>query len=83
MRVVRLCHTAPLTAQPIPVVKQIMKDLLVGDSAKAELKLTEVQLVQTEKKKNFLLSIIFFPLDLEKLSIPKKGIFLILRCSHI
>jgi hypothetical protein len=35
---------------PIPVVKQIMKDLLVGDSAKAELKLTEVQLVQTEKK---------------------------------
>jgi hypothetical protein len=27
-----------------------MKDLLVGDSAKAELKLTEVQLVQTEKK---------------------------------
>ena len=35
---------------PIPVVKQIMKDLLVGDSAKAELKLTEAQLVQTEKK---------------------------------
>jgi len=34
----------------IPVVKQIMKDLLVGDSAKAELKLTEAQLVQTEKK---------------------------------
>jgi len=27
-----------------------MKDLLVGDSAKAELKLTEAQLVQTEKK---------------------------------
>lgn len=35
---------------PIPVVKQIMKDLLVGDSAKAELKLTEAQLVQTENK---------------------------------
>lgn len=27
-----------------------MKDLLVGDSAKAELKLTEAQLVQTENK---------------------------------
>ena len=35
---------------PIPVVKQIMKDLLVGDSAKAELKLTEAQLVLTENK---------------------------------
>lgn len=35
---------------PIPVVKQIMKDLLVGDSAKATLKLTEEQLVNTEKK---------------------------------
>lgn len=35
---------------PIPVVKQIMKDLLSGDSAKAQLKLTEVQLVDTEKK---------------------------------
>jgi restriction endonuclease Mrr len=35
---------------PIPVVKQIMKDLLSGDSAKAQLKLTEVQLSETEKK---------------------------------
>jgi len=35
---------------PIPVVKQIMKDLLVGDSALATLKLTEQQLGQTEKK---------------------------------
>jgi hypothetical protein len=35
---------------PIPVVRQIMKDLISGDSAKAELKLTEAQLVQTEKK---------------------------------
>jgi hypothetical protein len=35
---------------PIPVVRQIMKDLISGDSAKAELKLTETQLVQTEKK---------------------------------
>ena len=35
---------------PIPVVKQIMKDVLSGDSAKAQLKLTEQQLVETEKK---------------------------------
>lgn len=35
---------------PIPVVKQIMKDILVGDAAKAQLKLTEEQLLQTEKK---------------------------------
>jgi len=35
---------------PIPVVKQIMKDLLSGDSAKAQLKLTEAQLDETEKK---------------------------------
>jgi hypothetical protein len=35
---------------PIPVVKQIMKDLMSGDSAKAQLKLTEEQLTQTEKK---------------------------------
>lgn len=35
---------------PIPVVRQIMKDLISGDSAKAELKLTEAQLVETEKK---------------------------------
>ena len=35
---------------PIPVVRQIMKDLLSGDSAKAQLKLTEQQLFETEKK---------------------------------
>ena len=35
---------------PIPVVRQIMKDLISGDSAKAELKLTEAQLVLTENK---------------------------------
>jgi len=35
---------------PIPVVKQIMKDVISGDSAKAQLKLTEEQLVQTEQK---------------------------------
>ena len=33
----------------MPVVKQIMKDLVSGDSAKAQLKLTEQQLIQTEK----------------------------------
>ena len=35
---------------PIPVVKQITKDLLSGDSAKAQLKLTEEQLKETENK---------------------------------
>jgi hypothetical protein len=35
---------------PIPVVRLIMKDLISGDSAKAELKLTEKQLLETEKK---------------------------------
>ena len=35
---------------PIPVVRLIMKDLLSGDSAKAQLKLTEQQLIETEKK---------------------------------
>ena len=43
---------------PIPVVKLIMKDLLSGDSAKAELKLTEQQLLETEKKLVFKDSII-------------------------
>ncbi len=35
---------------PMPVVKQIMKDLVSGDEAKAQLKLTEQQLFETEKK---------------------------------
>ena len=35
---------------PIPTVKKIMKDLLSGDEAKAQLKLTEDQLHQTEQK---------------------------------
>lgn len=43
---------------PIPVVRLIMKDLLSGDSAKAQLKLTELQLVDTEKKVIFKDSII-------------------------
>lgn len=34
----------------VPVVKLIVKDLLSGDSAKAQLKLTEEQLYQTENK---------------------------------
>lgn len=35
---------------PIPVVKQIMKDILSGDSAKAQLKLVEGEVVELEKK---------------------------------
>ena len=36
----------PVKCFPIPVVKQITKDLLSGDSAKAQLKLTEQQLAE-------------------------------------
>ena len=43
---------------PIPVVRLIMKDLLSGDSAKAQLKLTELQLNETEKKVIFKDSVI-------------------------
>ena len=35
---------------PLPVVKKITKDLLSGDSAKIQLKLTEQQLFETETK---------------------------------
>lgn len=35
---------------PIPVVRQIMKDIVSGDAAKEQLKLTEAQLSETEKK---------------------------------
>ncbi len=35
---------------PIPVVKQIMKDVLSGDSAKAQLKLVESEVGELEKK---------------------------------
>ena len=35
---------------PAPVVKQIMKDLLIGDEAKAQLKLSDSLLVLTEQK---------------------------------
>ena len=44
----------------IPVVKLIMKDLLIGDSAIANLKLTETQLLETEKKLSLKDSIINF-----------------------
>ena len=39
----------PQKCFPIPVVKQITKDLLSGDSAKAELKLVNQQLGEVEK----------------------------------
>lgn len=35
---------------PIPVVKTIVKDLLSGDSAKAQLSLCDQQVIQLEKK---------------------------------
>ena len=35
---------------PVPVFKQIAKDLLAGDQAKAELKVVNEQLVKTEEK---------------------------------
>lgn len=39
----------PTKTFPVSVVKLIIKDLLSGDSAKSQLKLTEEQLKQTEK----------------------------------
>jgi hypothetical protein len=53
-------NSEPVKCFPIPVVKQITKDLLSGDSAKAQLKLTEQQLAETEKiveKKDSIISI--------------------------
>jgi len=43
-------NNQPTKCFPIPVVKQITKDLISGDSAKAQLKLTEQQLLETENK---------------------------------
>lgn len=40
----------PTKTFPVSVVKLIIKDLLSGDSAKAQLRLTEEQLKLTEKK---------------------------------
>ena len=50
----------PVKCFSIPVVKLIAKDLLSGDSAKAQLKLTEQQLAETEKiveKKDSVISV--------------------------
>jgi hypothetical protein len=41
--------TIPTKQFPVPVVKLIVKDLLSGDSAKAQLKLTTQQLEETKK----------------------------------
>ena len=41
---------APTKCLPIPVFRMIVKDLLIGDEAKIQLKLTEKQLNLTEKK---------------------------------
>lgn len=43
-------NKTPVKCFPVPVAKQIAKDLLRGDSAIAELKLVNEQLVLTEKK---------------------------------
>lgn len=43
-------NNQPTKCFPIPIVKQIIKDLMSGDSAKAVLKLTEQQLLETENK---------------------------------
>ena len=43
-------NSEPVKCFPVPVVKQITKDLLSGDSAKAQLKLTGLQLLETENK---------------------------------
>jgi len=49
----------PVKWFPITIVKEIAKDLLIGDSAKALLKLTEEQLIQTENKVALKDSVIF------------------------
>ena len=43
-------NKVPTKCFPIPTVKLIVKDLMSGDSAKAQLKLVEQQLVETENK---------------------------------
>ena len=51
--------TLPVKCFPIPVVKLIVKDLLSGDSAKAELKLANQQLVVMDDKVKLKDSVIF------------------------
>jgi hypothetical protein len=43
-------NNQPTKCFPIPVVKLIIKDLMSGDSAKAQLRLVGDQLLETEKK---------------------------------
>lgn len=43
---------------PVPVVKSMIKDLISGDECREELKLTEMQLKETEKKVNLKDSVI-------------------------
>jgi len=43
-------YSQDTTKLPVPIAKQVIKDLLSGDSAKAELKLTKEALDSTEKK---------------------------------
>lgn len=50
--------TIPVKCFPIPVVRLIVKDLLSGDSAKAELKLANQHIVVIEDKVKFKDSII-------------------------
>ena len=59
-------NNQPTKCFPIPTVKQITKDLLSGDSAKAVLKLTEQQLAETENKVIMKDSIITMLRDKEK-----------------
>jgi hypothetical protein len=51
---------------PVATVRQIIKDLLSGDSAKLQLQLTESQLIETEKKLHLKDSIINSMKDKEK-----------------
>jgi hypothetical protein len=51
---------------PVATVRQIIKDLLSGDSAKLQLQLTESQLIETEKKLHLKDSIINTMKDKEK-----------------
>ena len=51
---------------PVTTVRQIIKDLLSGDSAKLQLQLTESQLIETEKKLHLKDSIINTMKDKEK-----------------
>ena len=41
--------STPSKSFPVPVVKMIIKDILSGDSAKAQLKITNQQLEETKK----------------------------------